>query len=84
MALKEAAKPKMKVTPGDEPPAPEVLAQAVVDISTAMKRLSASRLNRKAIVLLVAHSSRCRQGDVEAVLTALDDLEADYLKPKRS
>lgn len=82
MALKELTKSKVTVVPGDDPPAPEVMAQAIVDIAEAMKRLSATRLKRETIVVLIQHSSKVPQRDIRAVLYAMDQLEYDYLKPK--
>lgn len=59
---------------------PEVLASAIRDIGAAAKKLAASGLNRKAIVLLVADSSKCSRGAVNAVLDALASLERDYCR----
>lgn len=56
-----------------------VLAQAVVDIAAAAKRLSLSGLNRKAIVLLISHDSGCSQAAVKAVLDSMANLQATYL-----
>lgn len=61
-----------------KPVADSVLAQSIVDISKAMAKLATSGLNRKAIVLLVAHSSLCSQREVKAVLDSLESLQRDY------
>lgn len=82
MTPKLAEKPRLTVNPGDDPPAPEVMAQAIVDIADGMRKLNASRLKRETIVVLLQHSSKVSQRDIRAVLLALDKLEADYLKPK--
>ena len=58
----------------------KVLAQAIVDISVAVKKLSASGLNRKAITLLTAHSSGQYQNTVERVIDALENLAKTYCK----
>jgi len=72
----------VKQIPGKEVPA-EVIASAIVDIGKAMKKLSASRLEREAVVLLIAHDSGVAARNVRHVLTALDDLEMRWLKPKK-
>lgn len=58
----------------------EELATAVSKISRGMEALTASRLKRKAVLLLISHSSKVPQRDVDRVLQALSDLERDYLK----
>lgn len=62
----------------EAPVAQEVLAQAIVDISAAAKKLCKSGLNKKAIVVLVAHSSGRPQYVVGLVLDALEQLAKDY------
>lgn len=64
----------------DKPVEVSVLAQAIVDISDAAKRLSRSGLNRKAIVILLSHQCGLGQGTVRAVLDGIADLEATYLR----
>lgn len=56
-----------------------VLARAIVDIAGAAKRLTLSGLNRKAVVLLIAHDSGCSQNAVKAVLDSMANLQATYL-----
>lgn len=74
-------KQKIVVTQGEgEPIKVEVLAQAIVDISKAVKRLAASSLNRKAIIVLLAHETKLAQGVVKTVLDGIADLEASYLR----
>jgi hypothetical protein len=73
---------KINVLPGDEPPTPEVLAQAIVDIAAGLKKLNASRLKSNAVVLLVHEASGVGKPAVRAVLDALATLEQTYLKPK--
>lgn len=57
-----------------------VLAQAIVDISHAMRVLTSSGMNRKAIVILAAHSSGQSQAKVLAVMNALEGLEREYVR----
>lgn len=83
MATKSAhGEARVKVVPGDAPPAPEVLAQSIVEISAAMKRLFSTRLTQKTLELLISHSAKVSQRDVRAVLSAIYYLERDYLKPR--
>ena len=79
----EPAKPAIKVInpPGEEAPTPEVFAQAIVDIGDAMRKLTASRLKREAVVLLVDDLAHVGRPAVRKVLQALDDLEGAFLKP---
>lgn len=57
-----------------------VLAAAIRDIGEAARRLKSSGLNRKAVVLLLADSSKCSRSAVNAVLDAMEQLERDYCR----
>jgi hypothetical protein len=57
-----------------------VLAKAIVDISTAMKKLLASGLNRRAMVCLVHDSCSVGKPDIRAVLDSLESLAKDYCR----
>jgi hypothetical protein len=59
------------------------LEDAIIAVSTAMKAFSKSRLKRETIVLLVQNAVRPKlaASTVNAVFTALEQLEATYLKP---
>lgn len=63
----------------EQPIETSVLAKAIVDIGAAAKRLSQSGLNRKAVVLLIAHDAGVSQSAVKAVLDSLTNLQATYL-----
>jgi hypothetical protein len=54
------------------------LADAVVTISKAMKRLTKSGLNRKAIVVLIADDTRLPRRDINAVLDSIETLAEVY------
>ena len=72
----------LKVKQDEENPvSPEVLAQAIVDIAAGMSRLNASRLNRRAILVLLNDMSGVPKRDIDAVLNGLDSLESYCLKP---
>jgi hypothetical protein len=64
----------------EKPVEVEVLAQAIVDIGNAAKRLANSRLNRKAVVVLIAHATGLGKGTVDTVLDGIADLESTYLR----
>lgn len=57
----------------------EVMAKAIVDISNALIRINLSGLKRKALVILLSHSTGQTQKAVAAVLDGLDNLKRDYL-----
>lgn len=57
-----------------------ILAEAIVAISAAAKKLSASGLNRKAIVILLSASSGIGKGDCSIVLDHLEYLAKQYTK----
>lgn len=72
-----------KVMVKQEPEKPvevEVLAQAIVDIGKAAKRLAQSRLNRKAVIVLIAHDTGLGQGTIRTVLEGMESLESTYLR----
>ena len=66
-----------------EPETPaEVLASSIVEIAAGMKVLRSTRLSDKALVLLISNTSGQSQKAVRQVLSALEDLETTWLKPK--
>ncbi len=73
---------KKKVVLQDDPEEPAVphiiLTQAILEMSRSMKRLLASGLNRKAIVILVHDQSKLSKRDIELVLNNLESLAEDY------
>jgi hypothetical protein len=72
-----------KVIVKQEPEKPvevEVLAQAIVEIGKASKRLASSALNRKAVIVLLSHDTGLGQGVIKTVLDSIANLEATYLR----
>lgn len=65
---------------GEKPVEVEVLAAAIVEIGKAAKRLAQSSLNRKAVIVLLAHQTGIGQGVIKTVLDGISDLEATYLR----
>lgn len=80
----------VKQIAGNEVPA-EVLATAIVSISRGIKALRETRLNDKALYMLIAYAAPnvggqrnakpLGQRDVKAVIEGIESLEATYLKP---
>lgn len=65
---------------GEEVPA-EIIAMAIVELAQAMKRLSATRLKREAIIALLHESSKLPRKTIALVLNNLESLEETWLKP---
>lgn len=65
--------------PESEIPA-EIMAEAIVEIAEAVKRLRSSRLNDKAILILLSKSSNQPQHVVKSVLDAAESMAKTYLK----
>lgn len=64
----------------DTPIAKEVLADAIVKISSAVEALRRSGLNERAIIVLVSDKSKISKGVIETVLDGLADLRAAYCR----
>lgn len=67
---------------GDEPIAVEIMEKSILEIAAAMKRIEKSRLNRRALVVLISDQSKLGKGTVDIVLNCLDTLEETYLKKR--
>lgn len=74
-------KPVVTTKPGEDMPPTEIIAQSIIEISAAMKRLTGTRLKTSAIVLLVQAETKLTRQAIVMVLDALASLEATYLKP---
>lgn len=74
---------KTKVKLDEENPEPmEIVAKAIIDISSAIKKMDAGRLKRRAVVLLIQDQTKLPINHIERVLNAIGDLEKDYVRPK--
>lgn len=62
----------------------EVIAQSISDIASAMRKIEASRLTRRAVVALIHDRSRVPKKTIETVLDNLSSLEKAWLKPKKA
>jgi len=75
-------KPKITVKLNEQNPEPqEIIAESIIEISAAMKKINASRLKRRVIVTLIQAESGLGKGAIELVLNNLDSLESIWLKP---
>jgi len=70
----------VKVKDGEKPTEKEILATAIMKVSEAMHKLSASGLNRDAVVALVKDATGITKKDINIVLDTLVDLKALYCK----
>lgn len=82
--MKRKAAPKEK-TPtvnvvGEAEVGVEILAASIKEIAASMKRINESRLNRRALVILIAADTALGRGVVETVLNSMAYLEQRYLK----
>lgn len=57
----------------------EGIADNLSELSKAVKSILGGRLKRKTILVLLAHSTKMTQEKVNAVLTALENLDREYL-----
>ena len=72
-------KSNLIVKQNEEQPVPtEILADAIVDISRGVKRLTASGLNRKAIEVLIRDSCGVSLTDIRKVIDSLGTLADKY------
>lgn len=76
------AKQTITVKSNEENPEPiEIIAQAVIDVSDAFKKIENSRLSRRAIVLLI--KDRCNGigiTEIETILNVVPKLKDYYIK----
>lgn len=67
----------------DEPIAAEVIAEAIIRIADGMKRITASGLNRRGLMVLLAASTGMAQSHIRTVLEGLDSLRANYVSAQQ-
>ncbi len=60
----------------------EVMEQAIVDLAQAGRKLLSSRLNRRALLVLLKDATNVSFRDIGAVLDNLATLDEVFLKPK--
>lgn len=69
-----------KIKKSDPPETTEILAEAVVRISEALKALKESGLNEDAIVILVQAKTKLSRKEIKDVLNALRRLKGWYCR----
>jgi len=58
----------------------EDIAVNITQLSRQVSALLTGRLKRKSLVILLSHSAKMSQYQVESVLTAITNLEKDHIK----
>lgn len=77
-------KPRVRVVQPDEPAQRvtyEILATAVRELAQGVKKLRASPLNDRAIILLLHDTTGISKRDIQSMLDSMENLERTYLKP---
>lgn len=67
----------------ENPEPVEIIAQSIIDIADAMKRIEVAALSRRAIVCLIKDQSGLPARDINCVLDCLRDLKADFIKKEK-
>jgi hypothetical protein len=69
------------VKTNEENPEPlEIIAQSVIEVADAMKKISNSRLKQRAIILLIKDLTNLPMKDIESVLNTATKLREHYIK----
>ena len=71
---------RVKVKKSEPPESKEILAEAIVNIGNAAKKLQASGINKRAIIILLQAETKLPQGTIRLVLDALPQLERWYCR----
>jgi hypothetical protein len=71
----------VKIVNDTEVPA-DVIAQSIVDLAAAAKKLLGTRLRRDTLILLLHDMSGVGKRDIGYVLNSLEQLEGRYVKPR--
>lgn len=71
---------QIKLKKSDPPESKEVLADAVVNIGKATKKLLSSGMNEKAIIVLIHDYTKLPKSTIKTVLHSLPQLERWYCK----
>ena len=71
---------KIKVQKSDPAETKIVLAEAIVNIGNAAKKLNSSGLNERAIIILLQAETKLSRRDIKLVLDSLKQLESWYCR----
>lgn len=70
--------PKVITDPQNPEPV-EIIAQSIVEIADAMKRINKTRLTRHALIVLIQDHTKLGKQTIDMVLNSLEALERIYL-----
>lgn len=74
-------KQTITVKTNEENPEPlEIIAESIIEISQAVKKINQSRVDRKVVLLLIKHQTGISFSQIEKVLDAAANLEKHYIK----
>ena len=68
----------------ETPAAIEVIAQSVIDVSEAMKKIRSGKLTDRALILLIQDTCGVNQSDIKRVLDACEVLGHRYTKAAKN
>lgn len=71
---------QIKIQKSDPPESQIVLAEAIVNIGDAAKKLAKSGLNEKGVIILLQAATKLPRRDIKVVLDSLKQLERWYCK----
>lgn len=78
-----AVKSNVSVKKDEQNPEPvELIAKSIIELSEGMRRINATRLTRKSLVILLNAHSKVGKADIEIILNCLTELETIFLKKK--
>lgn len=81
---KDSTQQSIQVKQSEEKVPVEVLAQSIVDISAAMKRIDSSRLSPRALHVLLRDATGVGMTEIRSVLGGIRDLERLYVRPQQA
>jgi hypothetical protein len=64
----------------EKPVEKPILAEAIRDIGAAARKLAASGVNKKGVIVLLQHETKLAQRDIKLVLDALPQLERMFCR----
>lgn len=78
------ASANLKVKRNEENPEPiEIIAQSIIDIAEGMKKINESKLNRRALIVLLKDQTGLPGRDINLVLNSLAALKDDFIKSEK-
>jgi hypothetical protein len=78
MAKPEVTDGVTRISPREKSERKEFLAYSIEEAANALKKILSAGLNRRAIVVLVAEETKVTRGEINSVLTALENLHKTY------